>query len=170
MAPKTLLVVQRGAEITRVLSPALAEKHLLGGGGGGGVVRPVGSIDNISKLAVIVLDKLETIDNVQYKGIGAALSPLWRRFDKADAKVVKQMRALHEAFGFVRHLTTVGEAAWLQSLEAAVSRLKAKDDNANLVTSTEVVVSSAKGLEEKQEKKTANAQRGAEPPRVAEKK
>ena len=117
------LVVQRGTEITRVLDPLLAREHLLRGAQSEAAAQDA----DIQRLAKSALSRLESIDNVQYAGIGAAVASLYKRFDAGDKPVLKQLRRLHEAHCFVRHLTLVGEAKWSEALEDALGRVSAKD-------------------------------------------
>ena len=115
-----LMVVQRGQEVTRVLDPKLAREHLLQ------TAQAEAQDANIQRLAKAALCKLEQIDNIQYSGIGAAVSSLHTRFNAGDKPVLRQLRHLHEAYNFVRHLTLVGEAKWMEGLEEALARVAPK--------------------------------------------
>jgi hypothetical protein len=115
MGRKTVLIVQRGDEVTRVLDPGLAQRHLL--------TQP-GTDCTISSLAKQVVSKLELVDGVKFSGVGAAVSSLHKRFAPDDKKVLKDLRALNDAFALVRHVTSLGVSEWLQRLDEAVARLQ----------------------------------------------
>ena len=92
--------------------------------------------DIISSLAKWCLGRLETAASVglarprSFKGIGSALGALKGRWHKTDASVmVRRVRSLHEAAGFVRHLTECGVDSWKRDLDCALSRLTAKDED-----------------------------------------
>lgn len=85
--------------------------------------------DCISKLHKAALGLLEAADGgTAHSGVAVAAGALRHRFLKEDTSVLKGLRALSEAYRFVRRITRCGEAAWLASLDRALGRLQPSGD------------------------------------------
>ena len=82
----------------------------------------------ISKLHKSFLSKFEeAAGGMCFKGLGAATNHLRGRVDARDKLTLKHVRALGEAFNFVRHLTRCGERVWLKQVDLAIGRLAAPE-------------------------------------------
>ena len=113
------LTVRRGNDLISVHSTSLAERILFGGAA-------VADDSGISSLAKVTLDSCERLTGKSYKGIGSCLRDVGALLgdDYDRAPVLRQLRCLHEAFCFVRHLTTLGQAAWERRIHDAFARVK----------------------------------------------
>ena len=85
----------------------------------------------VSRVHKMALSRFELAAGQKFSGVGQAIGATRKRFSKQDAAVVKSARALGEAFGFIRHLTTLGEEVWLSNLASALGRLSPLDSAMN---------------------------------------
>jgi len=80
--------------------------------------------DAVPRMAKLVLQRLEEASGRCHQGLGQALAAERRRFRMEDKSALRSVRALHEANGFYRHITEIGEAAWMAKVLGAIDRLQ----------------------------------------------
>merc|ERR1712032_1106238 len=106
-----IMSIRRGHELIHVFNHKTADDYLFHPADGQNQ-----KVDcKIFSLATGVLDLLASHLGTDYKGLGQALKDHRRSLSPEVAKLV---RGLHEAFGFVRHLTQVGEERILEAVRA----------------------------------------------------
>merc|ERR1712032_182777 len=106
-----IMSIRRGHELIHVFNHKTADDYLFHPADGQNQ-----KVDcKIFSLATGVLDLLASHLGTDYKGLGQALKDHRR---SVSPEVAKLVRGLHEAFGFVRHLTQVGEERILEAVRA----------------------------------------------------
>jgi hypothetical protein len=116
------VVIRRGHDIIYVHQADLAHDVVFG------IRSDVAqeSEDCISRMAKRVLGLLEVEAGRSFQGLGQALACVRHRL---DSRAAKRIRGLHEAAGLVRHLTVVGEKAFLAEVSSSLTEVsKYKED------------------------------------------
>ena len=91
----------------------------------------------------------------KFNGIAAAQAELRRSFTVADGDTLvhREMRALHEAFRLVRHVTEVGEDVYFAKFAAAFARMECKAGPPQPDSADPVTVSSTLGTRRRRRNK-----------------
>ena len=115
------MTVRRGNDLIHVHDEGFASRLLFDADDSDGT---------ITKLGKRALAALETRAPGRHKGINSACAEVRRRFVVSDADkfMLRRLRSLNDAMGFVRHLTEVGIDRWLEELELFLDRIVLKDD------------------------------------------
>ncbi len=107
------VVIRRGSDIIYVHKENWAHEVVFGKQ----QTEAQGIEDCISRLAKTILNSLEVAAGRNVQGLGQALLGVRRGLDPG---VAKRIRGLHEAAGFVRHLTQVGEQHFINEVSTGL--------------------------------------------------
>ena len=131
MGRRPLAVAKRGGETLVIYD---AETARAAATAHSGTAAPVEDI--ISRAHRKCLGMLELANGGKvFSGVGQGVGALRRRLQPEDTATLRRLKGLGEAFGFIRHFTSVGEATFLAEVDLAPKRLDSTPSTT--VTTTE---------------------------------